>query len=250
MTSEKYNEIIKKKEIVEKELVFNTDLDKVKSKARSIINILDDKKEYDKEIKNANSIEKLSAIIDQMIQQYKDQEAKKIKDKKIALLEILKDLDDKKQKDYLTNKVNKITLLSDAKLIEFEIDQTMMLNYKKKIRLAINDIKDQKLREKSNSEFNSNDNKEELKSFLLKLEKLESHESKPVPKPQPNPKPTPETPKTPDDKKPDASDKNKKLTPKTSSNKGIIIGAIVGTLTMLSIIVGALAFWFKKKSKK
>ncbi|WAM05987.1 hypothetical protein OM999_01980 [Mycoplasmopsis cynos] len=175
MTSEKYNEIIKKKEIVEKELVFNTDLDKVKSKARSIINILDDKKEYDKEIKNANSIEKLSAIIDQMIQQYKDQEAKKIKDKKIALLEILKDLDDKKQKDYLTNKVNKITLLSDAKLIEFEIDQTMMLNYKKKIRLAINDIKDQKLREKSNSEFNSNDNKEELKSFLLKLEKLESH---------------------------------------------------------------------------
>ncbi|UWV92486.1 hypothetical protein [Mycoplasmopsis cynos] len=190
------------------------------------------------------------AIIDQMIQQYKDQEAKKIKDKKIALLEILKDLDDKKQKDYLTNKVNKITLLSDAKLIEFEIDQTMMLNYKKKIRLAINDIKDQKLREKSNSEFNSNDNKEELKSFLLKLEKLESHESKPVPKPQPNPKPTPETPKTPDDKKPDASDKNKKLTPKTSSNKGIIIGAIVGTLTMLSIIVGALAFWFKKKSKK
>ncbi|TQC54401.1 hypothetical protein E1I74_03590 [Mycoplasmopsis cynos] len=126
----------------------------------------------------------------------------------------------------------------------------MMLNYKKKIRLAINDIKDQKLREKSNSEFNSNDNKEELKSFLLKLEKLESHESKPAPKPQPNPKPTPETPKTPDDKKPDASDKNKKLTPKTSSNKGIIIGAIVGTLTMLSIIVGALAFWFKKKSKK
>ncbi|WAM06276.1 hypothetical protein ONA23_04625 [Mycoplasmopsis cynos] len=82
LTSEKYNEIIKKKEIVEKELVFNTDLDKVKSKARSIINILDDKKEYDKEIKNANIIEKLSAIIDQMIQQYKDQEAKKIKDKK------------------------------------------------------------------------------------------------------------------------------------------------------------------------